>query len=83
MTQGQTTPDIDFAVLGWSAGAISNEYGLVQLYDAILALQVLAGVDVTGRIRPNYSTSGADISGNGRTGLQEALYILQKVAGMR
>ena len=83
VTVGQTTPNIDFAILSWYAGALSNEYGLVQLYDAILALQVLAGVDVTGRIRPNYSTSGADISGNGRIGLPEALYILQKVAGMR
>jgi|GEM_PF-1340239 len=50
---------------------------LVDVGDAILALRVcvgLASVDVYQQ---------ADVSGNGRIGMEEAVYILQKVSGLR
>jgi len=54
----------------------------VNLTDAILALQVVAGMNPTG-IRSDYETSGADVNGDGRIGLAEVVYILQYVGGFR
>lgn len=50
----------------------------VDLADAILALQVLAGMQpaVTG-------SNEADVNGGGRIGLEEAIYVIQKAAGLR
>ena len=59
-----------------------NDDGAVTIADAILALKVMGGVGVTG-IDPDYPASNADVDGNGRIGLPEVIYILQKVAGMR
>jgi hypothetical protein len=52
----------------------------VDLADAILALQVMAGMNPSG-VRANYPLSGADVNGDGKVGPQELLYILQYVAG--
>lgn len=57
--------------------------GGVNLDDAITALQVLSGVNGSGQIRPDYVTSGADVNGDSRVGLEEAIYILQKISGLR
>ncbi|MCX5846295.1 MAG: Ig-like domain-containing protein [Deltaproteobacteria bacterium] len=54
----------------------------LTLADAILALQVIARMNPAD-IPDNYATSGADINGDGKIGLPEVIYILQKVAGMR
>jgi hypothetical protein len=54
----------------------------VDLEDAILALQVVAGMNPSG-IRASYPACGADVNGDGKIGLPEAIYILQKVAGLR
>jgi YD repeat-containing protein len=59
-----------------------NEDELVNLADAILGLQILSGLKPAG-IRSDYAGSGADIGNNLKIGLEEAIYILQKVAGMR
>ncbi len=53
---------------------LDDEIGLA---DAILALKIVAGIEVTD-IREN-----ADMSGDEKTGLEEAVYILQTVAEMR
>lgn len=39
--------------------------------------------NVTGLIWENYASSGADVNGDGKIGMAEVNYILQKVAGLR
>lgn len=52
--------------------------GIVDLRDAILALEVLTG------IKPLYSVyKGADANGDGQIGLEEVVYILQKVSEIK
>jgi len=59
-------------------GDVNSDH-FVDLKDAILALQLLNRLDLTGEpIR-----SGADVDGDGKIGLAEALFILQKTAGLR
>jgi len=55
---------------------------LVNQTDANLALQVLAGKNPPG-IRSDYASSGADINGDNRIGMQEVIYILEKLRGLR
>jgi len=50
----------------------------VDLADAIMGLRILAGISVAETINPN-----ADVNGDGKIGLPEVIYILQKVAGLR
>jgi len=59
-----------------------NEDELVNLADAILGLQVLSGLKPAG-IRSDYAASGTDVNSNQRIGMEEVIYILQKVAGIR
>ena len=56
-----------------------NGDDIVDLADAILALRIVSGVDVSGET----INMGADVDGDDRIGLQEVLYILQEVAGLR
>jgi len=51
--------------------------GTVDLADAILTLQILAGIN------PPDVNVGADVNNDGRIGLEEVVYILPKVAGLR
>ena len=55
-----------------------NGDGTVDLTDAILALQVISGLDPEG-IDPEYATSGADVNGDCKIGWEEVVYILQRV----
>lgn len=57
-----------------------NKDGSVNLADAILALQVASGMTPTG-IRTDYAA--VDVNGDNKIGLQELIYILQYVAGLR
>lgn len=57
-------------------GDINNDDG-VNLADAILALQILSGLNSEG---VNLS---ADVNGDGKVGLAEVIYILQDIAGLR
>lgn len=59
-----------------------NEDELVNLADAILGLQVLAGLNPAG-IRSDFAASGTDVGGNQKIGMEEVIYILQKVGQMR
>ena len=54
-----------------------NIDGLVDLRDAILALQIAAGIQVTGVNR------GADVNNDTRLSHVEAIFVLQEVAGLR
>jgi len=62
------------AVLGDIDGS-----GTVDLGDAILGLRILAGIDIGNQIL----FIDADVNGDSRIGIEEVLYILQKVAGLR
>ena len=50
----------------------------VDLADAILALQIVAGINSTQTINPD-----ADINSDEKIGMEEVVYILQKLAGLR
>ncbi|MEZ4524414.1 MAG: choice-of-anchor J domain-containing protein [Desulfobacterales bacterium] len=58
-------------------GDIYNEDG-VNLTDAIISLQITAGINPSGAINLNN-----DVDGNGTIGLENPIYILQDVAGLR
>jgi hypothetical protein len=62
-------------------GDVSGDWE-VDLRDAINALQIFTGMNSV-ELRADFATSGADVNGNGRLGLEEVLYILQKVAEIR
>ncbi|MEA3486082.1 MAG: dockerin type I domain-containing protein [Thermodesulfobacteriota bacterium] len=49
----------------------------INLADAIIALKIMTGIN------SSESHSGADVNGDGKIGLSEAIYILQKVSGVR
>jgi len=53
-----------------------------DLQDAILALKVLSGVDVSGAITTDY-VSDTDVNCDGQVGIAEVQYILQVVSGLR
>ena len=55
-----------------------NKDGQVNLTDAILVLQVMAGVEPASTIHKQ-----ADVNGAGKIGLDEVIYILQEVCGLR
>jgi hypothetical protein len=58
-------------------GDFSND-GQVDLKDAILILKIIARIPVTGDINLN-----ADVNSDKKVGLQDLIYVLQKVAGLR
>ena len=55
---------------------------VLNLTDAILALQTLSGMTPS-NVRQNYVISEADANDDTKIGLEEVIYILQKVAGVR
>lgn len=59
-----------------------DESGAVDISDAILVTQVLAGMSPAG-IRSDYASPGADVNNDARIGMEELLYIMQKLAGLR
>ena len=54
-----------------------NHFNGVDLADAILGLKVVSGLNPSGIFLD------ADVNSDGKIGLQETIYILQKVAGLR
>lgn len=58
------------------AGNINGDE-VVDLADAVLALQVIAKMD------HSYVHGNADANGDGKIGMEEAIYILQRVSGLR
>jgi streptogramin lyase len=59
-----------------------NGDGVLTQADADLALQVLAGKN-PGGIRSDYASSGADVNGDGRIGMEEVIYIKENLEGVR
>ncbi|GEM_PF-3297614 len=54
----------------------------VDLADAVAALQVLAGADISGKIRLYYAESGADVSEDNKIGMEEVIHILKKTGAL-
>ena len=52
----------------------------VDLADAIMALQIVSG---TALLNPGVAATISDVNSDGKIGLPEVIYILQKVAGVR
>jgi hypothetical protein len=59
-------------------GDVNNDR-LVDLADAILCLQMMAGMDMDG-IPVNIA---GDVNNNGRIGAEEAIFVLQSISGLR
>lgn len=62
-------------------GDLDND-GTITMADAIIALQVMAEMQPSA-LRSDYSTANTDVSGDGKVGMSELFYILQKVVGTR
>ncbi|MDM8535974.1 C13 family peptidase [Desulfobacterales bacterium HSG17] len=58
-------------------GDINEDKG-IDLKDAIIALKVLAGIDVSAEIRLDYVIAGVDVNGNNMVGLDEVIYALKQ-----
>ncbi len=58
-----------------------NDDDLINLTDAILSLQVLSGI-ASAEVRGDYATSGVDVSGDNKIGLEEVLFQLQDMASI-
>jgi hypothetical protein len=67
----------DFGLMATRPGDLNGD-NAVTMADGILALKVLNGLD-----GGSEDVKAADVNGDGRIGLQEVIYILQKVAGVR
>jgi hypothetical protein len=63
-------------------GDVNNDCA-TNLQDAILALKAQAGMDTDGLIPPDYASSGADVNRDYSMGSPEALYVMQKICGVR
>jgi subtilisin family serine protease len=59
-----------------------NGDGILSQADVDNALQVLAG-KTPASIRADYATSGVDVNGDGRIGMEEVIYIKEKLGGVR
>lgn len=59
------------------SGDINND-GSAGLTDAILALQVISGIEPSTTVHKE-----ADVNGDGKIGIEEVIYILQKISGLR
>jgi hypothetical protein len=65
------------AAFGILPGDIDNSEG-IDLKDAIISLKISAGMNVT---VPVYTS--AEVSGDGKIGIVEVIYILQTLSGLR
>jgi cyclophilin family peptidyl-prolyl cis-trans isomerase len=60
-------------------GGDLNGSGQVNLADAMLGLGLLAGIHPA-ELRPDYGSSGADVDGDDKVGIEEVIYILEVVS---
>ena len=70
--------DRSFTISGVLLGDVNND-GIVTIADAILACQVMSRMSTAGQT----VAFEADVNSDGKIGLAEVIYTLQKVAGMR
>ena len=60
-----------------------NKDNNVDLTDLIIVLRALTGQETMGLIGDGYASSGADVNGDNKAGMEEAIYILQKLSELR
>lgn len=79
ITKGDASDTKIFAVMVKASVPLGdiNHDGETDLVDAILAMQILSGISPA---QPVYRE--ADVSGDGRIGIEEVLFIMQKVANL-
>jgi parallel beta-helix repeat protein len=63
--------------IGFTPADINND-GVLDLMDAILALQINSDISISTQVYKE-----ADVNGDGKIGMGEVIYILQKAAGVR
>lgn len=80
---GLVSKDFGLSSITTSTRGDINGDGKTDLVDGIIALKVIARIDSTGLIRSEYATSGADVNGDNRIGMEEVVYIFQKAASLR
>jgi hypothetical protein len=73
-----TQADASTFIIPYDDGDINTVDG-VNLADAILAAKIICGIDTSGET----ITLDADINGDDKIGIEEMIYILQYVAGLR
>ncbi len=69
---------LDYAV----AGDLDAD-GQATVADAVLALQVLAGIDTGSGLRPDFDGSDADVDGDGKVAFPDIIHLLQDVGDLR
>jgi len=75
---GYAAPSGNYVKTDWRINGDISSDGAVTLEDAIMTLQVGAGISPASQLH-----SGADVNEDSRIGLEEAAYILQMVSGIR
>jgi hypothetical protein len=73
--EGFTNSTDNHVNTSWRLSGDVGSNGFISLEDAILVLQVCSGIDPASAIH-----SGADVNDDNKIGLEEAIFILQKVA---
>lgn len=68
-------------IFSFEKGDLNGDGDLDQ-EDLAIALQVLIGNDPL-NIRPDYITSDADVDGDNKIGIEELIYIQQRILGVR
>jgi hypothetical protein len=67
----------EFALTAFRPGDLNGD-NVVDMADCILAIRIMNGADVG-----TADVMAADVNGDGKIGLQDVIYILQKAAGLR
>ncbi len=77
---GQETPATIRMVVSIGLPGDVDGSGIVNITDAILALQVISKVPLPASVSIQMQ---ADVNGDGMIGMAEVIYILQKITGTR
>jgi hypothetical protein len=81
-SSGQTLgPEWTFTTGNFLIGDVNDDKA-ENLLDAILALRTIDGLYPVG-IRADYTISGVDVNNDGKVGMEEVIYIIQRVALLR
>lgn len=74
--------EANFLLFTAAPGDVDGINGLT-LTDAVIAMKALAGIEAIGEIREDYAIAGVDVNGDFAVGMEDVVYILQRLAGVR
>jgi hypothetical protein len=82
---GTWQKEINATIATWDVICKGNLNGddQIDLADAMIALKAMSGIDTTAHLRTDFAASGADVNNNARVGVEEVLYIMQKLSNLR